>query len=696
MILLKVKIVILITLLFLIGEVTAQSERSFYTDKSSAQVQTLLADLEVSKDTQRVKILNELAWTFHSLNPSKAQEYAERAMLLSKELNYNIGLKNAFHNQGLIYHILGNYQQSLIAHLECAKISENIQDDISLSVAYQNIGLVFKEKQDYPKALDFYTRSLKIAQRKGNQLRIANPLNDIGEVYALTKNYSKAIDSYEKAYKIYESLKDSSGIALTSYCLGKVYLTQQKYFVALKYLLKSLQIYEKLLDWTNVALLTQKIGDTYLKLDNLTQAEKLSRKSLEIAQKYKLKTISREAMKALSEIYGRKQNWQQAYIYQNKYIALQDSIYQEEKLKQINEMQKIFEQQKEQARLELLKKEEIIQKDEKIIKSIFNYGVWVALIFISLFAFSLYRNNYRGRNANKRLKQQKLEITTQKNAIEEKHNEITEKNNEFEQLLEELKRNNIRLTDSIRYAERIQRAILPATQSLRDNFTDHFVIFKPKDVVSGDFYWFSRIEKENTSFLAVVDCTGHGVPGAFMSMIGNTLLGEIVNHEKIYETNEILRQLHEGVRDSLKQNNNQNTDGMDISLCRIESLENEEYKIQFSGAKSQLYLYKDEEITEIRGDRKSIGGWQREAIRSFSKQELILKKGDCLFLATDGYTDAADQKRKKIGYKLLKKTLAENANLSMTEQGAALLEILYEHQKRVEQRDDITLIGVRL
>jgi serine phosphatase RsbU (regulator of sigma subunit) len=266
-------------------------------------------------------------------------------------------------------------------------------------------------------------------------------------------------------------------------------------------------------------------------------------------------------------------------------------------------------------------------------------------------------------------------VEVQKHLIEEKHTEIT---------------------DSINYAERIQRSFLASKELLDDNLKDYFVFFKPKDVVSGDFYWFSRIEKENTSFLAVVDCTGHGVPGAFMSMIGNTLLGEIVNHEKIYETNEILRQLHEGVRDSLKQNNNQNTDGMDISLCRIESLENGEYKIQFSGAKSQLYLYKDEEITEIRGDRKSIGGWQREAIRSFSKQELILKKGDCLFLATDGYTDAADQKRKKIGYKVFKKTLAENAHLSMKEQGAALLEILYEHQKGVEQRDDITLIGVRL
>ncbi len=686
---------------FLGGYIYAQQAQKYNPANSSKKIDKLLTELEIAKDTQRVKILNNLATTYHTFNPSKAQEYAERAMLLSQELNYQLGLANALNNLGLVYNMLGNYQQSMGSYLESVRVSQSIGDKTGVANAYHNLGLAFKEKQDYSKALDFYERSLEIARQLDDKARIASPLNNIGTIYSLKKEYGKALKNYNEALALYTTLKDSIGIATALGNIGEVYLEQERSYQSLQYFLQALQIYENQLDWNRIAQLTQKIGNVYLQLGNLDQAEKLCKKSIEISRKHQLGNVRRDVIQTLSRIYARRENWQQAYLYQNLYVALQDSINREEKNKQITELQNIFESQRRQARLELLKKEKIIQKDEQFIKGITNYGVWVALFFISLFAFSLYRNNQKRKNANEILEAQKREITSQKDAIEdknkaliEKHHEITEKNQAFEELLDELKRNNIRLTDSIRYAERIQRAILPTPANLKENFTDQFIIFKPKDVVSGDFYWFSQIE--NMRFLAVADCTGHGVPGAFMSIIGNTLLNEIINHEKVFDTDLILKYLHEGVRDSLKQNSTQNTDGMDIALCKILQESETQFQVQFSGAKSQIYLIKEGMLQEMRGDRKSIGGWQKEAQRTFSKQEIPLQKGDCIYLATDGYTDAADLKRKKIGYKKLAKTIYDNHQLNFTEQGAILLQQLYEHQKGVEQRDDITLVGIKL
>ncbi|MEO1653740.1 MAG: SpoIIE family protein phosphatase, partial [Bacteroidota bacterium] len=302
---------------------------------------------------------------------------------------------------------------------------------------------------------------------------------------------------------------------------------------------------------------------------------------------------------------------------------------------------------------------------------------------------------------NERIYQQNQEIARQKDNIElsnielmRKNELIEKKNDSYQQLLKELNEKNTYLTHSIRYAEKIQRSFLPHNSQFKDFFNDHFVIFKPKDVVSGDFYWLSQVE--NQIFLAVVDCTGHGVPGAFMSMIGNTLLNEIINQEKIFDTNQILEQLHDGVRWSLKQNNSNNTDGMDIALCRVDIQDANHPLVQFSGAKRSLYYVNNGKLGILAGDRKSIGGWQKETQRTFSEQKLYLRSGDRLYFHTDGYTDAPNSQRKKIGRRKMESIIHENLDISLKEQGALLLYELYQHKENTEQRDDITFIGVEL
>jgi PAS domain S-box-containing protein len=261
----------------------------------------------------------------------------------------------------------------------------------------------------------------------------------------------------------------------------------------------------------------------------------------------------------------------------------------------------------------------------------------------------------------------------------------------------EIENKNQLITSSIQYAQNIQSAILPFEMNILQHVQDFFVVFLPKDIVSGDFYWFSHIQGK--SFFAAVDCTGHGVPGAFMSIIGNTLLNEIVNVQQIFDTGKILENLHMGIRTKLRQAESTNQDGMDIALCMIEpsTKDKDQYHVAFSGAKRPLY-YIDEngELIEVKGDRKSIGGWQQEIHRTFETNHLTLKKGNSIYLTSDGLPDNPNYKRKKFGVKRFKEIISENYDKSMEVQKEVFLKAIKTHQQGSEQRDDITVMGIKI
>jgi len=265
---------------------------------------------------------------------------------------------------------------------------------------------------------------------------------------------------------------------------------------------------------------------------------------------------------------------------------------------------------------------------------------------------------------------------------------------EIEKQTSEIKDKSNRITASIQYAQNIQNAILPATELLNELYDDHYILYLPKDIVSGDFYWARKTK--NYIFTAVVDCTGHGVPGAFMSMIGKTLLDEILSEKGIDEPAAMLLQLHLSVRASLRQGETDNDDGMDLGLIRLEYQNNGLAEVVFSGAKRPLFIMSDGEFTELKGDRKSIGGHSAVA-REFTNQVYPLKSGDTLYLLSDGITDVASPKRKMFGKKRVRELIQKYAHTdSLKQQGEMLHEAMKAHQQDTEQRDDITVMGVRI
>ena len=256
-----------------------------------------------------------------------------------------------------------------------------------------------------------------------------------------------------------------------------------------------------------------------------------------------------------------------------------------------------------------------------------------------------------------------------------------------------IKNTNTRLTDSLRYALTIQQAILPAEERLSEAFAEHFVIFRPKDIVSGDFYWFDRVE--NKTFIAVVDCTGHGVPGAFMSMIGYTLLNEIVRVQGILEPDRILERMDEEIRVALRQEEGKNVDGMELGLCVL-TKNGEETLLEFAGAKSPMYLVQDGKLTKVRGTRRAIGGGKRQSSRAFVCESFKLGSGDVFYLSSDGYPDQSSPQRQKLGSLRFIELLETHHDEMMAKQRIILEGALDEHQEDEAQRDDITVAGVRI
>lgn len=321
----------------------------------------------------------------------------------------------------------------------------------------------------------------------------------------------------------------------------------------------------------------------------------------------------------------------------------------------------------------------------------------------------------KARTENLRLVEEQNNTLEQKvkektRSLQESYEEISQTNEELQQTHEEmimlnetlsttyntLKVTTERMDSSIRYAQRMQKIVLPSEEDLLSYFQNYFTIYLPKDTVSGDFYWFSQISDTKTIF-ALADCTGHGVPGAFMTMIGNTLLHEVVDIKGITSPARILKNLDAAIRNTLKQNRSNNKDGMDISVCLFEKREEDTLMTIASAKCKTYYKLSNGELEEFTGDKIYIGGKERKKKeKEFSNLDIYLQKDDIVYFTTDGFADQNDSERKRFGTKNLFDLLKVIMDLPLEKQKEELLKALAEHQGTEEQRDDITLVALKI
>lgn len=596
-----------------------------------------------------------------------------------KAIGQKSGMAASYNNIGTAYYHQGNYSDALKNYFVCLKILETTGDKPRIANCYNNIGNVYDAQSNYPEALKNHLASLRICEITGNKPGIANSYNNIGNIYFYQGNYSEALKNYFASLKIREVLGDKTGIADSYNNIGNIYSDQGNYPEALNNHFASLKIEEAAGDKAGIAISHLNIGNVLIKQKRYKEAEeylvKAKKLAIEIGEKENLK----DDYISLTAVDSAKGDFRGAYENYKLYILYRDSLDNEETRKRTIQAQMTYDFEKKEgiAKAEQAKKD-AITIEEKRRQKIIIYSVSGGLLSVLLLALFIFRGYRQTQKTNIIITQQKEEVERQKEITDEQKKIVEEKNKD--------------IMDSITYAKRIQEAILIPESEIKKQFSDAFVLFNPKDIVSGDFYWFA--ESKYNKLIVMADCTGHGVPGGFMSILGFSMLQETLLLEDIKTTSEALISLDKKITETLNRNSRSYRDGMDMALCAFSKSSG---KLQFSCANRPLILIRNGEVKKFAPDKYTIGGAIDNVSKDFCSHEIETAKGDLIYLFSDGYTDQfGGPKGKSFKYKQLEKVLLANYHLPMNDQKKVLEKTYHDWKGSLEQIDDVCIIGIRL
>jgi len=585
---------------------------------------------------------------------------------------------------------IGVEQQSMLTQYENLLTKYRSDQNKRQEAFYLNkIGYLYWENEVYAKAIDYFKESLEINNQLNNQNAVSQLSVFIANLYSDLEDYNKSMEYLQKALTIERAKSNKPRIAEILNNMATVATNLKQYQQAISYAREALPI---ALEVDNLSLIRSCYGvlaGNYEALGDLKSAMEnkelfrtfdmyIKQKEIEKIEESQRKT---EAEKRANQLELEK-----------KSLVLQLTTDSLGELEQVRLQQNMKIQLLEQQKLIDLKNQELVQRDaqlrtERIVRIVFIVG----FILVIIFSLLVYRQYVAKKRANLRLAEQNEILEQQKNTIKLQSFEI-------EKSFKELAIKNKQITDSIQYARRIQEAILPSRKAIRENLPDSFIFYRPRDIVSGDFYWFSK--QGQKLFLAAVDCTGHSVPGAFMSMIGNTLLNEIVNEKQIYEPARILEKLNAGVIYALKQETGgieTQDDGMDITLYCIDK---ENCEIHVACAIHTSFLVANDELKLIEGDIYSIGGGTFSSNRtekSFTDHTYRFKDKTSIYLFSDGYPDQfGGPDNKKFMGSQFRQLILDYNHLPMHEQ-LEIFETKFDEWKgENKQTDDVLVIGIAI
>jgi len=607
---------------------------------------------------------------------TKAILYYKKSLDFYKSLDSKSNIINCYSNIGVAFYNLGDYEKALENYFVSLEISETTKDSVHIAGLYSNIGAVCMEQEKLEDALDYYIKANYIATQIGSKPNIADTYRNIGEIYIEERKFDSVEIVYDKALEIYKELNDIRGEVIILNKFGRNYYQQTEYVDNLE----KKELFDKSLEFYNKSLSLNKevneveekinsylgIGEVYLYKKQYYKAIKYLEKAEVMAERIESLVYIKSIQENLSKANAGIGNFKKAYYSHVLFKNLYDSLKNDENIELLTKTRMQYEfdkQQKEQEFIQAQKDLEYKQKQKR--DRLIRIFILIGLFIVSVFSIQMMRSYQRKKRDNELLEKQKEEIEKQKEEI----------------------------TDSIIYAKRIQTAVLPPSSWVEENLPEHFILFRPRDIVSGDYYWMNKVD--NKIIVAAADCTGHGVPGAFMSMLGVSFLNEIVNKNNIVQPNIILNQLRSQVKHTLDQTGKEGEakDGMDIALCVIDF---DNMILQYAGAYNSLYLFRKGELIEIKADRMPIGIHIREK-ESFTNNEMALEKGDTLYIFSDGYADQfGGEKGGKFKTKNFKKLLADIQPKTMKEQHTILDKNIDDWRGDIEQIDDILVLGIRV
>jgi serine phosphatase RsbU (regulator of sigma subunit) len=629
-----------------------------------------------TSDSAKFFIYYDLAWDYLYSNPDSAYMFSKQAFVCSKNSGSHTIQTKILNLMGSYFQVKGDYVKAIDYYQKSLQLGESKKINEAVLVALGNIGAIYISLNQDKKALEYQLRSLAIAKKINNINKLASIYNNLSLLYTRFHENEKALEYGNKSLEIYKTMDDANGICSAYGNIGNAYMALNNLDEALKNYIKTNELSISVGNPYEECTSSMDIGEIYFKKKNYKMALPYYLKTEKLALEIEDYPILKAVYKDLSAFYKVTNQPKKALEAHEKLMAVTETLYESNSKDELHKKEIEFEFNKRSVRDSIKNAQGNLLKDEKIKANkaqiekdrLFKIALTVGFILVFVFGIVIF-NRFRI-------------IRKQKDIIEIKNKQTEEQKTIIEN-------KNKEITDSINYAKRIQYTLLAhagflAAQLGKDNY---FTLFQPKDIVSGDFYW--ACEQDNKFFLAVCDSTGHGVPGAFMSLLNIGFLSEAINEKLIFQPNEILNYARERLINSISKE--EQKDGFDGVILCIDKISN---KITYASANNSPVIVRKDEIIELPKDKMPVGKGER--LEPFKLNEIQIQKGDTLYLYTDGYADQfGGPKGKKYKYKQLNEQLLAVSSLQLADQSKALIQNFENWKGNLEQVDDVCLIGIR-
>lgn len=679
-----------------------------YVSVNGQDMDSLKTALTKAKhDTVRCRILgamieaetDEEAWPLYNEQlKSIAEKNLEKDSKDEKlRLFYLKHLANTLNDKGYSLIKLGDIKTALECYHQSLKINQLIKNKVGMSISFNDLGTIYFDQGDLSKALEFFEKSLALQIEVGDKLGESNSLNNLGLTYKTMGEIRKALSYYNNSLELQKKIGNRGAEAITLSNIGGVYNQLKDYSKALLYYNKGLAIQEEINDKEGVSATLNNIANLTLKQGKYDLAFDYASRGMALAKELGYPDKIRENALLLKTIYKHQRNTAKELEMYELYITMRDSISNETTRKESIRSQFRYEYEKmaaaDSVKVAEEKKITAAQLKQERTQRFALYGGLAIVALFAAFMFNRFKITQKQRNI----------ISQQKEEVEQQRHEA-----EYQKELVQVKQKEI--IDSITYAKRLQNAILPPQEYINRYLPGNFVFYQPKDIVAGDFYWMHC--HEDRIYIAAADSTGHGVPGALVSIVCSNALDKVVKEFALTDTGKILDKTRELVLETFSKSGDDIKDGMDISLLCIDT---KEKKVFWSGANNQLWYISpspvaeapenpgnvvlntstDSSIKEIKGDKQPIGNSDNP--KPFTTHELPFESGRVFYLLTDGYADQfGGPKGKKFKCKQLKEVLLSNSHLELHQQKDVLHQKFQSWKGSLEQVDDVTVIGIKI
>ena len=621
-----------------------------------------------------------------------AHSYGEKAATIYLKLGQEEKRANALALLCEVENSTGNNALAMKYCTASQRIFDAINRESEKAGLFKTMGSINFQLRNYEKSKEFFLQAIGLAQKYGNSTTLSEAYVGMGQALRATQEYDDALNYFNRSLALYQRNSNELSPLGTSYAyyhIGKTYMLQGNAEQALDLLDEALETAEVYGDVSLRALCLLELGKAYYNLNDLEQSFSFLSEASQQAQGIKgtyANVILQECYLNLAKYYNQIGNLEEALVNFRRYSLEQDRMFQEQASRQVAEMQAVYELDEKTTRIDSLQQQGKIRELEYEQRKLVNYVLISGILFLfglGLVFYSKYRLKIQ---ANHKLEKQKASINQQKQKIEKQRDEIVLKS----QLLEENSRD---IKDSIEYARRIQLSLLPARSQLKHLFPESLIFYQPKDIVSGDFYWLH--ETDDTIIVSVLDCTGHGVPGAFMTVLANTILNQLALENKMASPNVVLTLMDTHIREALRQKDaeNPNNDGLDMAVCFINR---HTLQVEYSGAQMPMYYFSQDELHQMNADRYFIGGTQYSE-KFFTNQLVQLQRGDTIYMASDGFQDQfGGPSDKKFMRRNFKELLTCLQSLGIAQQYQKIEQTFYEWKGEQIQTDDVLVVGIRL